>query len=279
MPVTIPTLVDHPNAVAAFFVLIVTSISFFGCDMPERSDTNGETAVTQSAETEDELAYLIEVSERLAPDEIQVDREMEAWIARLNEENLAELSRTYERAAAAGHMESITRELQDDPPSDKWRVRRLRRLMSLFDHLGGRGIEPFDSFRVGLRAIPEPSVDWSPLPEDLRWVIGPAEKYGSLRFESRIINYIEQMDETERAEARRLRARFSADMERLQEVGADEPLKPDTPADYIYNLSMFFAYVHMDETGDLPGLDDWARWAKEWEQFSKEPDGVDGQPN
>lgn len=258
------------------FVLAVAVVASCGCDEPDWEPLSTGAAVARSEEAGDELAYLIEVSERLAPDKIQVDRELEAWMDGLSEADLAELAHVYERADAAGHMDAISRELKADPPADKRRRRRLLRLMSLFDHLGDRGIEPFDSGRVGYRAVPEEPVDWSAVPDDLRWIIAPAEKYGSLRFEGRILDYIDQMDEAERAEARRLRARYSANIDRLQAIQTTEKMKPGTPEDYIYNLSVFFAYLHLNESDDLPGLRDWERWAKEWEQISDRPGATGG---
>jgi len=222
----------------------------------------------------DELGYLIDASDRFAPDRIQEHRALQVWIDGLAEADLAELRRVYERAAAGGHMDGAKRELRADAPDDV-RRHRLFLLFLLFDHLGDRGVAPFDSFRVGNRAIPEEPVDWSELHEDLRWVIEPAEKYGSLRFESRILDYIDGMGESERAEVRRLRARFAVDAERMEAVGGDAPLKPRTPADFIYNLTTFFAYLHWQESGDLPGRRDWDRWAEDWRRLPKQRGAAD----
>ena len=109
-------------------------------------------------------------------------------------------------------------------------------------------------------------VDWSAVPDDLRWVVGPAKKYGTLRFEGRILEHIDEMDEPERAEARRLRARFAAERARLEAVGGAAPVRPGTPADRIYYLSVFFAYLHWQESDNLPGVADGDRWAEEWQQ-------------
>ena len=252
---------------AASLLLCVTACALWVRNQ-ERHPSRGTAMTSKSSEAKDELAYLIDLSSRLAPDEIQVDREMEAWLDRLSAAQIAELAAAYQKADAAGHMAALTREYRADSPADeagKWRKRRLVRLMSLFDHLGERGIEPFNSFRVGIRAVPERQVDWSAVPEDLRWVIEPAEKYGELQFESRIIDYIEKMADAEWAETRRLRARYSAEVDRLETIGAGEKVVPGTPQDLIYNMQVFFVFMHRKETGgDLPNPATFAGWAEEW---------------
>lgn len=202
----------------------------------------GGAPMGQTKPADDELSYLIEASERLAPDKTQVDREMEAWMDGLAPAELAELAQLYRRADAAGHMTAATGVFRADPPADQRRKHRLFLLFVLFDELGKRGLTPFDSFRVGYRAVPERVVDWSELPEDLRWVIAPAEKYGSLQFESRILDCIDAMDESERAEVRAFRMRFEADHPRLCNLSPEGSFKVGTAAHRIYYLGFFFAH-------------------------------------
>lgn len=198
---------------------------------------------------EDELLYLIEASERLAPDKVQVVHEMEAWVDALTSAELTELTQLYRRADAAGHMVAATRVFHTDPPSDPLQKRRLFLLFLLFDRLGERGMAPFDSFRVGYRAVPKRSVDWSELPEDVRWVIAPAERYGKNEFESRILAQIDAMSENERAEVRALKKRFDADFDRIHSICKGDGINiPSGTAEYrIYCLGMFFVYFEWND--------------------------------
>ena len=51
-------------------------------------------------------------------------------------------------------------------------------------------------------------LDWLKLPDDLRWLAEPAERYGHIQFEAPIYEYLRNADAAERAALRALGQRY-----------------------------------------------------------------------
>lgn len=61
------------------------------------------------------------------------------------------------------------------------------------------------------------SLDWTKLPEPLRYLAIPAEKYGRLQFEDRILDFLEnEITETQIQELRDLATRTQRDHEQIE---------------------------------------------------------------
>src|SRR5687768_7728644 len=106
-----PALIMRTRMVAFSVLLAVLALLVWAVAARMNRDDE-EVVVSTRPSAGDALTYLIEASERFAPDDIQGTREMEEWLDRLGPDDLAALARVYERADAAGHIAAAARELQ-----------------------------------------------------------------------------------------------------------------------------------------------------------------------
>ena len=90
-------------------------------------------------------------------------------------------------------------------------------LLCLFAQLGKLDIAPFNDGVVGpTETKTAEKLDWSKLPSSLRYLAGPAEVYGSLQFDDRIYEFLqERMTADEQAELRALSQRYGQDSEAI----------------------------------------------------------------
>ena len=87
----------------------------------------------------------------------------------------------------------------------------------MWSYLAKLDIAPFNDGTVGLeeRKTTE-RLDWDKLPPSLRYLAGPAEVYGRLRFDDRIYEFLqERMTADERAELQALNQRYGKDSEAI----------------------------------------------------------------
>lgn len=149
--------------------------------------------------------YLADTARKYGKDEIQVVAQQQRIIDLLTDEDLAELARTYEEIEQREDAYALSRwiEVEDDDGMKRERRQALM-LMFLFGGLARSGMEPFVNRRGGLQPRARPPLDWSKLPDDLRYLAEPAEKYGKYQFEEEICAFLERMTADEEDELRAL---------------------------------------------------------------------------
>lgn len=167
-----------------------------------------------------ELRYIIPLAEqhgtnaRVAHYDCVLDRHVE-YAERLSDAEIEPLRQLYREIGAKGHGPLLNHWHQNHtsegscPAETIWPVGGL---LYLFDRLSRLGVAPFNDGVVRLEEQKSSELDWSKLPSSLRYLAGPAEVYGELQFENRIIDFLrERMTPEEQAELRALRQRAKQD--------------------------------------------------------------------
>src|SRR5438270_146490 len=137
-----------------------------------------------------DLHYIIPLAERHGSDariascDRQLGRHVE-YAETLTEDDIEPLRQLYAEISAKGHGPRINRWHQSHwgtcPAETTWPVYGL---LILFAQLAELGIAPFsDGVVCPLQTDEAETLDWSKLPPSLRYLAGPAERYGSLQFD------------------------------------------------------------------------------------------------
>src|SRR5258708_3528198 len=106
----------------------------------------------------------------------------ERRVAALTRDQIQELARLYEKIESRGDAKAISawvleNEVKGQVESKTDASTAVFELFGLFDDLAGRGLAPFNTHTIEFWE-PDPPFDWSKLPEHLRYLAEPAEKYG-----------------------------------------------------------------------------------------------------
>jgi hypothetical protein len=172
-----------------------------------------------------ELHYIIPLAERHGSDArvAQYDHRLGRHVAyaeTLSAEDIHPLRRLYTAIRAKGHGPLINRWHQSHdckgtcPPETTWPVYGL---LCLFAQLARLGIAPFSDGVICPQEKEETeTLDWNKLPSSLRYLAGPAERYGRLQFDDPIYEFLqERMTAEEQAELRALNQRYGRDWEAI----------------------------------------------------------------
>lgn len=190
-----------------------------------------------------ELRYIIPLAEqhgtnaRVAHYDCVLDRHVE-YAERLSDTEIEPLRQLYREISAKGHGPLLNRWYQNRssegscPAETTWPVGGL---LYLFDQLSRLGISPFNDGVVRLEEQKSSELDWSKLPSSLRYLAGPAEVYGELQFENRIIDFLrERMTPEEQDELRALRQRVKQDWQAIDRWLKEFPKKEHREAALVY---------------------------------------------
>ncbi|HZV07146.1 MAG TPA: hypothetical protein VE999_18840 [Gemmataceae bacterium] len=100
-------------------------------------------------------------------------------------------------------------------------------------------------------------LDWSKLPEHLRYLAAPAEKYGGLQFDNRILDYLEKrMTEGERGELIELGLNMARDWDDINSWLDKFDFSKHREAELVYFTG------HMIGLGNDSGVFDTWPWRK-----------------
>jgi hypothetical protein len=117
------------------------------------------------------------------------------------------------------------------PPETTWPIYGL---LCLFNQLGELGIVPFNDGAVRPMEFRE-ELDWSKLPDSLRYLAGPAEVYGAYQFEGKILDYLHShMTADERAELQALSRQYGQDSEAINRWLDEYPMTEHPEAGLVY---------------------------------------------
>src|SRR4051812_16790275 len=125
------------------------------------------------------LGYVAPLARKYAVHQPWVDR-YNAMIDRLTKDQLNEIAGLYERIADSNHAKELASWVsgfwisEAQPPR---LVQQVFELFGIFELLADRGVAPFSSWKVEF-IQPLPRLDWRKLPNELSYLIEPAEKYG-----------------------------------------------------------------------------------------------------
>lgn len=190
-----------------------------------------------------ELHYIIPLAERHGSDAriAHYDRALGRHVEygeRLSDEEIEPLRQLYREISVKGHGPLINSWHQNHsckgicPPETTWPVYGL---LCLFDQLGRLGIAPFSDGVVRPQEKKNENLDWSKLPSSLRYLAGPAEVYGELQFEGRILDFLrERMTSDEQAELRALSHRYEKDAEAINRWLDEFPMTEHREAALVY---------------------------------------------
>jgi len=190
-----------------------------------------------------ELHYIIPLAERHGSDarvarfDPQAGRHVE-YAEKLSEGDIGSLRALYAEIRAKGHGPVINRWHHTQsgegtcPPETTFPVYGL---LCLFAQLGDLGIHPFDDGAVRPMEAPPEELDWNKLPGPLRYLAGPAERYGRLQFDDPIYEFLrEQMTPEERAELRSLNRRYKRDWDAINRWLDEYPMTKHPEARLVY---------------------------------------------
>ncbi len=201
----------------AWQVSIVTLGFLTGCAMPE-----------PTAE-ESKFSYISAAAERYGVDGIQVSTELPRIIESLGTNDLVELASVYREIEQRGDAERLSRYIDAKNPGH----RRFLMLLFLFSALAERGVEPFVSESVAYRAKEEP-LDWSKLPAKLRYLAGPAERYGIVQFAADREQFLKTLTPAQETELSELKERILSDWEAKEQFLNEFPMTDHKESRLIY---------------------------------------------
>jgi len=149
----------------------------------------------------DELRYLRRPAVKFGF--IFVTQDYDEVIRRLSPDALRELAEVSERIRRNGHQRPISQWITEcyGPEDPVGYDGAVTNMLFLLDELGERGMSPFDRgmpFFVEIEDT-EP-LDWTKLPEELSYLIEPAEKYGVYQSSAQKAEFFENMTPEEEEE-------------------------------------------------------------------------------
>ena len=146
--------------------------------------------------------YLTLVLGKYAVDELQVTdppgsglRDKNAVIEELTDHDLKVLADAYTEIERRNDCKAISEWYyqQAGNPLAKNERRRMWLLFILFGGLADREIPPFRTRSVRFTQPARPPLDWTKLPESLRWIAPYAEKYGQYQYDDRIMDFLDSI--------------------------------------------------------------------------------------
>jgi hypothetical protein len=189
-----------------------------------------------------ELHYIIPLAERHGSDArvAYYDRDLGRHVQyaeTLSANDIEPLRKLYMEISAKGHCALINSWHHDSwrtsPPETTWPIYGL---LCLFEQLGKLGFTPFnDGVVCPQERKTTEALDWSKLPPSLRYLAGPAEVYGSLQFDDRIAEFLqERMTADEQAELRALSHLYGRDWEAINHWLDEFPMTDHPEARLVY---------------------------------------------
>jgi hypothetical protein len=152
--------------------------------------------------------YLLPIAEKYAPDEFQIKDRQQPIIDRLDQTSLTELANAYKEIQRREDVIALS-DFATERNKDETQ-RRMFLLLCLFEKLADRNIPPFDTRRVKFVERP-PKFDWSKLPQELSYLIVPAEKYGKYQFPLDLGDFLGRMSPEEEVGLLALKVRTDSD--------------------------------------------------------------------
>jgi hypothetical protein len=161
--------------------------------------------------------YLAATAAKYGVEDVLVRDQCEALVDSYTRNDLADLAAVYReierREDNLPLAEWVKDKSEDGLQSER---RRAYLLFPIFYVLGRRGIAPFSSRRVQLTGVPKP-LDWSKLPQELRYLAEPARKFGVYQFHDDIVEFLEGITETELTELRKVNNRIKQDHQKIKD--------------------------------------------------------------
>lgn len=107
-------------------------------------------------------------------------------------------------------------------------------LLCLFRQLGELGVQPFNDESVRYKEAPK-TLNWSKLPQSLRYLAGWAEVYGVYQFEGKILDFLQsQMTADERIELQGICDKYQQDEEAINRWLDEYPMTEHPEAGLVY---------------------------------------------
>lgn len=153
------------------------------------------TARTRRLRVPEQFGYLADVLGKYGW--IGSVQDIRRFLERAPEGAIGDLERAYVNIHEHGDEERIPRWVTHIPEDIGARNARwtMIQLLTIFDVLADMAIEPFTSRRVHYKRQERLSIGWSSLPADLRYLAESASKYGVIRTDCEIDEFLSGMDE------------------------------------------------------------------------------------
>ena len=113
-------------------------------------------------------------------------------------------------------------------------------LFLLFKELENRGIRPFSSNEVRLYPDARP-LNWSKLPDPLRFLLRPAEQYGGIFGDVEVEEFLDQLAYTEKEELRRVAFELDEVWELLDAWIDKFPMVDNRESAKVYNVVLIIS--------------------------------------
>ncbi len=188
-----------------------------------------------------ELHYIVPLAERhgsdarVVPFDARLGRHV-PYAEKLSARAIASLRALYIEIRAKDHGPLINRWYHDSgegpcPPGTRWPIYGL---LCLFGQLAELGIAPFNDRTVRPMNV-HVELDWTKLPDSLRYLAGPAEVYGEYQFEGAILDFLHsRMTPEERDELQALARQYERDGEAIERWLEEFPITQHREAALVY---------------------------------------------
>lgn len=158
------------------------------------------------------FSYLRSAALKYGVDAVQIEHLGRGFADTLSNKDIDDLARTYSEICRREDALPISVWL-DEAKSDPER-RGVWLLFVLFKQLSERNIPPFSSRAV--RLFPKHRIlDWTKLPESLRYLAEPAEVYGGIQFEESVARFVQNATRTQLATLAEVANRVREDLGRI----------------------------------------------------------------
>lgn len=132
--------------------------------------------------------YLAKLATKYGKDEVQIKQFQDGIIEKLSRAQLAELSKVYNHIIECGQSERLWRWIKDkSDDGHKTERRQAMLLLFLFNGLARHSILPFS--KRPITSSKSETYDWSKIPGELQYLVGPASKYGIIQSDDDVSSF------------------------------------------------------------------------------------------
>lgn len=180
--------------------------------------------------------YLATAAAKYGDDHLQIVNMQEKIVNALTVHDLAKLARVYTEIERRGDVQPVSDWIHAAFQTG-WMPehRQALMLLLLFKCLARRGVDPFARKTVRLLER-EVALDWTNLPPDLRYLAGPAEKYGKYQFDNEVDEFFGSITREEYRELRLLQKKWKEDAMKINKFLDEHDMMKHKEAALVYFL-------------------------------------------
>lgn len=193
--------------------------------------------------------YLARFAKTYGKDDVQIKHLQEEIIRALSKKDLDNLAQAYQQIVDHKDQRAISKWINDKVEDGLTKERReTLLLLFLLSGLSRQGIVPFCLESV-FPEKDEEKLEWQKLPEDLRYLTSPAERYSVIQFDDDIDEFADSMDERARAELQAIAPIVDRDEKKIDAFLDEYRMTEHREANLVYFLTYLIATLR--EMGKL----------------------------